>query len=83
MSMQASTLKGHEYYAKFRGVVLPDSLSDLRAQHAGIVVLPSSLAWSGKRDFDLDDPYYVKRFYERVLTETRPVPSSAERVSQR
>jgi len=69
--MEVFSLRGSGLYTELRGIALPNELGDLQARHAGVVILPISLAWSGKRDFDLDDPYYLLRFYERIITEAR------------
>lgn len=37
----------------------------------GVLTLPHELAWSGRRSFDLDDPYDLGALYKIVLEEGR------------
>lgn len=53
-----------------RGVLVADSLADLRGPAEGTVELPLRLFWSSPdRTFDLGTPYMLRSLYETVLGE--------------
>lgn len=54
-------------YADRRPVAVPDSWAALRGPAAGPVTVPEQLGWTGRREYDLDDPADVRVFYERIL----------------
>ncbi|WP_433516072.1 hypothetical protein ACQP2T_11135 [Nonomuraea sp. CA-143628] len=58
-------------YADIWPYVVAESLDELRGPVHGVVTLPHELAWSGRRRFDLDDPYDLGAFYKIVLEEGR------------
>ncbi|MEU4225331.1 hypothetical protein AB0F17_13610 [Nonomuraea sp. NPDC026600] len=58
-------------YADIRPYVVAESLDELRGPVHGVMTLPHELAWSGRRRFDLDDPYDLGAFYKIVLEEGR------------
>ncbi|MGQ0846729.1 MAG: hypothetical protein ACT4QF_21625 [Sporichthyaceae bacterium] len=56
-------------YADRRPIAVPDSWAALRGPASGPVVLPEELSWTGRNDYDLDDPADARVFYERVLVD--------------
>jgi hypothetical protein len=48
---------------------LPDALEDLQGPQRGVVELPLTVAWSGLRAFDLDQPRLRMGLYRTVLAE--------------
>jgi hypothetical protein len=58
-------------YADIRPYELAESLDELNGPVHGVVTLPHELAWSGRRSYDLDDPYDRGAFYKIVLEEGR------------
>jgi hypothetical protein len=53
-------------------------LAELTGPTHGRIVLPASLAWTGRTEYDLDDDSDCAVFYERVLVEaTDPAIVSA------
>lgn len=56
-------------YAQRRPTAVPGSLTDLTGPRHGLVLLPDSLAWTGRRQYDLDNDADRAVFYERVLVE--------------
>ncbi|WP_371779726.1 hypothetical protein [Streptosporangium subroseum] len=56
-------------YSDIRPYAVPDSLDELRGPEHGIITLPRELAWSGRREFDLDDNYDRTALYKIVLEE--------------
>jgi hypothetical protein len=54
-------------YADRRPIAVPGSWAELRGPGAGPVQVPKELNWTGRRDYDLDDPADVRVLYERVL----------------
>ncbi len=56
--------------ARYRPLVVPSSLDELDGPtERGVVTLPTHLAWSGHRTYDLDDDHERRRVYEIVLRE--------------
>jgi hypothetical protein len=47
----------------------PAKLDELQGPDHGVVALPSEVAWSGRREFDLDDEYDRAAMYKIVLEE--------------
>ncbi|MCT9931180.1 hypothetical protein N5079_13235 [Planotetraspora sp. A-T 1434] len=58
-------------YADVRPYAVAESLDELAGPVHGVVTLPHELAWSGRRSFDLDDPYDRSALYKIVLEEGR------------
>jgi len=56
-------------YAQTRSYAVAESLSELGGPTSGVVVLPTRLAWSGLREFDLDEPLQRRSLYKIVLNE--------------
>jgi hypothetical protein len=56
-------------YAEVRPYAVPEDLDELQGPVHGVVVLPHELAWSGRREFDLDDTYDRTALYKIVLEE--------------
>lgn len=56
-------------YAEVRPYEMPDQLDELEGPVHGVIVLPRELAWSGRREFDLDDAYDRAALYKIVLEE--------------
>lgn len=56
-------------YADTRPYAVPRSLEDLQGPDHGVIQLPLTLAWSGRRQFDLDDDYDRGALYKIVLEE--------------
>lgn len=58
-------------YAELRPYAVAESLDDLRGPVHGELELPHELAWSGRRQFDLDDDYDRAAAYKIILEEGR------------
>jgi len=58
-------------YAEVRPYAVAESLDELRGPVHGCLELPHELAWSGRREFDLDDDYDRVAAYKIVLDEGR------------
>lgn len=56
-------------YGDRRPYAVPDHLADLTGSASGHVVLPTELGWTGRTDYDLDDPADAAVLYERILVE--------------
>ena len=56
-------------YADRRPYVVAASLRDLVGPAHGRIVLPLAVAWTGRREYDLDDPADARVLYERVIVE--------------
>lgn len=56
-------------YGDRRPYAVPDRLADLRGPVSGHVVLPPELGWTGRTDYDLDNPTDAAVLYERVLVD--------------
>jgi hypothetical protein len=56
-------------YGDRRPYAVPDTLADLTGPVSGHVVLPAELGWTGRTDYDLDDPSDAAVLYERVLVD--------------
>ena len=56
-------------YAEIRPYAVADDLNELQGPAHGVIVLPHELAWSGRREFDLDDSYDRAALYKIVLEE--------------
>jgi hypothetical protein len=57
--------------ADVKPYAVPARLDDLQGPDHGIVTLPRDVAWSGRREFDLDDEYDRAAMYKIVLEEGR------------
>lgn len=56
-------------YVQRRPHAIPASLDQLTGPVHGVVMLPHRLGWSGRRQYDVDDPADLAVLYERVLWE--------------
>ena len=56
-------------YPDVRPYVLPGSLAELTGPTSGVVELPTRLAWSGLRTYDLGNERQLGLFYETVIRE--------------
>jgi hypothetical protein len=56
-------------YEDRRPYVVPVSLGDLQGPEHGLVPLPLSVAWTGRRSYDLDSSEDRRVMYERVVVE--------------
>ena len=56
-------------YAQRRPYIVPGSLDELTGPTHGLFELPTHLAWTGRRTYDLDDPADRAVLYERVIVE--------------
>jgi hypothetical protein len=55
--------------ADIKPYAVPASLDDLEGPDQGVVTLPVDVAWTGRREFDLDDEYDRAAMYKIVLEE--------------
>jgi hypothetical protein len=60
-------------YADVRPYVVPDTLGELVGPLSGVVELPTHLAWSGLRCFDLGDGRQLGLLYETVIRESMDI----------
>lgn len=60
-------------YADVRPYVVPDTLSELTGPASGVVKLPTHLAWSGLRVYDLGDERQLGLLYETVIRESMDI----------
>jgi hypothetical protein len=58
-------------YAQVRPYAIAESLDDLHGPVHGELELPHELAWSGRRQFNLDDEYDRAAAYKIILEEGR------------
>jgi hypothetical protein len=56
-------------YGDRRPYAVPDTLAELTGPVSGHVVLPAELGWTGRTDYDLDDPSDAAVLYERILVD--------------
>lgn len=56
-------------YEDRRPYAVPLRLADLAGPACGVVELPLTLAWTGRRNYDLEDPADTNILYERVIVE--------------
>jgi hypothetical protein len=56
-------------YEDRRPYAVPVSLGDLHGPDHGQIDLPMSVAWTGRRSYDLDSPDDQRVMYERVVVE--------------
>lgn len=57
--------------ADVKPYAVPARLDDLQGPDHGVVALPHDVAWSGRREFDLDDDYDRAAMYKIVLEEAQ------------
>jgi hypothetical protein len=62
-------MAGRLRYSDVRPIVLPDAFDTLAGPTSGVVELPTRLAWSGLRSFDLGDDRQLGMLYETVIRE--------------
>lgn len=62
-------VKESRTYEDRRPYAVPLRLADLAGPAYGVVELPLTLAWTGRRDYDLEDPADTNILYERVIVE--------------
>lgn len=55
--------------ADVKPYAVPARLDDLQGPDHGVVTLPRDVAWSGRREYDLDDDYDRAAMYKVVLEE--------------
>jgi hypothetical protein len=60
-------------YGTRRPYAVPEALNDLRGPAAGLVELPSAVAWTGRRTYDLGVRADLVVMYERVIVEAPTV----------
>ncbi|MGH3803578.1 MAG: hypothetical protein ACRDTD_26305 [Pseudonocardiaceae bacterium] len=60
-------------YADVRPYVVPDSLGELTGPASGVMELPTHLAWSGLRVYDLGDEQQLGLLYETVSRESMDI----------
>lgn len=60
-------------YADVRPYAVPDTLGELTGPASGVVELPTHLAWSGLRVYDLGDERQLGLLYETVIRESMDV----------
>jgi hypothetical protein len=60
-------------YGSRRPYAVPEALADLHGPVAGLVELPSTVAWTGRRTYDLEVPADLVVMYERVIVEASTV----------
>lgn len=56
-------------YGDRRPYAVPDTLAELTGPASGHIVLPPELGWTGRIDYDLDNPSDAAVLYERVLVD--------------
>ncbi|MGH8878634.1 MAG: hypothetical protein ACRD0P_15035 [Stackebrandtia sp.] len=60
-------------YVDVRPYVMPDTLGEPAGPLSGVVELPTHLAWSGLRSYDLGDERELGLLYETVIRESMDV----------
>jgi len=60
-------------YGSRRPYAVPEALNELQGPVAGLVELPSIVAWTGRRTYDLGAPADLVVMYERVIVEAPTV----------
>ena len=60
-------------YGSRRPYAVPEALADLQGPVIGLVELPSTVAWTGRRTYDLAAPADLVVMYERVIVEAPTV----------
>jgi len=60
-------------YADVRPYVVPDTLDELVGPASGVMELPTHLAWSGLRVYDLEDERQLGLLYETVIRESMDI----------
>jgi len=60
-------------YADARPYTVPDTLGELAGPASGVVELPTHLAWSGLRVYDLGDERQLGLLYETVIRESMDI----------
>jgi hypothetical protein len=58
-------------YSDILPYAVAETLEELQGPTSGVVMLPNSLAWTGRRSFDLSKPADVASMYKVVLHEAR------------
>jgi hypothetical protein len=58
-----------QLYGDRRPYAVPDRLADLTGPASGHIILPPELGWTGRTDYDLDDPADAAVLYERILVD--------------
>lgn len=64
-------------FARYRPVVVAESLDDLRGPTTGVVTLPLNLDWGPNPRYDLAAPGRLEDLYSVVLTEAMEVDDLA------
>ena len=60
-------------YGSRRPYAVPVALADLQGPVIGLVELPSAVAWTGRRTYDVAAPADLVVMYERVIVEAPTV----------
>jgi len=60
-------------YVDVRPYVVPETLGELAGPVEGVVELPTHLAWSGLRCYDLGDERQLGLLYETVIRESMDI----------
>ena len=60
-------------YGSRRPYAVPEALNHLQGPVVGLVELPSTVAWTGRRTYDLEAPTDLVVMYERVIVEAPTV----------
>ena len=60
-------------YGSRRPYAVPEAMADLHGPVNGLVELPSAIAWTGRRTYDLEAPADLVVMYERVIVEAPTV----------
>jgi hypothetical protein len=60
-------------YGSRRPYAVPEAMADLQGPVNGLVELPSTIAWTGRRTYDLEAPADLVVMYERVIVEAPTV----------
>ncbi len=73
LSKHNKGMDGRLRYADVRPYVVPDALGELTGPASGVVELPTHLAWSGLRVYDLGDERQLGLLYETVIRESMDI----------
>ncbi len=68
---------GRVLYSQVRPYTVPETLEELTGPTRGVVALPIMLAWTGRREFDLNDLAERRLLYQIVLQEAQRVEELA------
>lgn len=60
------------HYADFRPILMVESLDELTGPSGGIVTLPTSIDWSPRKSYSVDDKFDRADLYRTVISEASP-----------